>query len=96
MRYIRNPRTKRGDKFLTSRILRFPPTSLDKYIISREGDRLDLISNNVYGKMDFWWVIAIANNLGKGTLNVPAGLQLRLPNLPISIRSAIEDNNQIR
>lgn len=51
----------------------------DKYIISREGDRLDLLSVEFYGDSRMWWILAEANDLGKGTFVVPAGIQLRIP-----------------
>ncbi len=51
----------------------------DRYIISREGDRLDLLANEFYNDPRFWWVLAEANTLGKGTLSIPPGIQLRVP-----------------
>ena len=68
-------------KFITARLPKGIPTSdTDRYIFSREGDRLDLIANDFYDDPTYWWVIAEANTgLGKGTLAVPAGIQLRIP-----------------
>ena len=54
----------------------------DLYILSVDGDRLDLISNRFYGTPKYWWVIALANNMGKGTLFVTPGAQLRIPHAP--------------
>ena len=96
MRYTSNARTKLGDKYLTSKILHLKPSTDDQYIISRDGDRLDLIANDIYGDEKYWFIIAAANNLGKGTFEIPAGLQIRLPRLPIDILQLIEDNNRIR
>ena len=73
----------RNNKFLSSNNPTFPQKSTDKYIISRMGDRLDLLAREFYGNENRWWVLASANNLGKGNLNVPAGLQIRIP-FPIS------------
>lgn len=50
-----------------------------RQILSQEGDRLDLLAKEYYGDENFWFVIAMANNLGKGSLNVPAGLILKIP-----------------
>ena len=66
-------------KYTTARYPLFPVHELDKYIISREGDRLDMLSNEFYETTDKWWIIAQANNLGKGSLFVPAGTQIRIP-----------------
>lgn len=55
------------------------PSSEDVYIFSRSGDRLDLIAQEFYQDARLWWIIAEANNLGKGTFAVPTGLQIRIP-----------------
>lgn len=52
----------------------------DIYIFSRTDDRLDLLAAEFYQDARLWWIIADANNLGKGTFAIPAGLQLRIPN----------------
>jgi len=67
------------DRYNTTRYPAFPKLPTDLYIISRELDRLDLLSNEFYEDPRFWWVLAKANNLGKGSLDVPAGIQLRIP-----------------
>ena len=87
--------TTDDDRFKTSRYPKFPKQSTDLYIISRELDRLDLLANEFYKDPRYWWVLAKANNLGKGTLDVPMGIQIRipmpLPNLDLELRAA-EDN----
>jgi nucleoid-associated protein YgaU len=67
------------DRYSTTRYPKFPKQQSDLYIISREGDRLDLLANEFYKDPRYWWVLAEANNVGKGTMIVPAGLQLRIP-----------------
>ncbi len=51
----------------------------DIYIITTPGDRLDLLAKNYYNDIGYYWIIAEANAIGKGTLTVPVGLQLRIP-----------------
>ncbi len=67
------------NKYETVTYPKFERKETDIYIISKETDRLDLLANQYYSDPRFWFVIARANNLGKGTLNVPAGIQLRIP-----------------
>jgi len=55
------------------------PSNTDLYIISRDGDRIDTLANKYYNDISKWWIIASANNIGKGTLEIPAGIQLRIP-----------------
>jgi nucleoid-associated protein YgaU len=67
------------DKYRTTRYPKLPKQQSDLYVISREGDRLDLLANEFYKDPRYWWVLAEANNVGKGTMIVPSGLQLRIP-----------------
>jgi hypothetical protein len=72
-----------GSERLVSRLSTiFYPTfsnNEDIYIISHLGDRLDNVSYDYYGDPTFWFVIAVANNLGRGTLSIPPGLVIRIP-----------------
>jgi len=67
------------DRYQTTHYPNFPKRPTDLYIISREQDRLDLLANEFYKDPRFWWVLARANNLGKGSLDVPMGIQIRIP-----------------
>ena len=49
----------------------------DIYIITQEGDRLDLLANQFYDNYELWWFIGRANNIS--TMNIPAGTSLRIP-----------------
>ena len=51
----------------------------DSIIISNTGDYLDSLAYKYYGSPEYWWIIALANNLGKGRMSVPEGLQIRIP-----------------
>ena len=51
----------------------------DIYFISTRGDRLDLYADKYYGDTTMWPDIAQANGLGKGTLAVEPGIQIRIP-----------------
>ncbi len=55
------------------------PRDSDIIVISHEGDYLDFLAYKYYGDPTLWWVIALANNIGKARLSVPSGLQLRIP-----------------
>ena len=51
----------------------------DRYIVGQMGDRLDNLANSYYEDPRLWWIIARANNIGKGDLTVPLGKQIRIP-----------------
>jgi phage tail protein X len=60
----------------------------DIYLISNSGDRLDIIANKYYGDISLWWIIAVANGLGKHGMIVPPGIQLRIPTELSEIQAA--------
>jgi nucleoid-associated protein YgaU len=51
----------------------------DTIVISNEGDYLDALAYKYYGDPTLWWVIALANNIGKARMSIEPGLQLRIP-----------------
>ena len=57
-----------------------PPAASDLYVVTVEGDRLDLLSYTYYKDESFWWVIAaVNNNITLGSLFPIPGTQLRIP-----------------
>ena len=64
----------------------------DIYIIAREGDRLDNLAWEYYENPTYWWIIARANNIGKGSMFVETGTQVRIPSNP---RPLIEEYNDL-
>ena len=66
-------------KFKTTFIPYIDKSDNDVYVITDPSDRLDLLANQFYGDSTGWAIIATANNLGQGTLNVEAGIQIRIP-----------------
>jgi len=55
--------------------------SNDTYIETITPERLDALANQFYNDASLWWVIAAANGVGKGTVRVPIGTILRIPNV---------------
>lgn len=51
----------------------------DIYIITTPGDRLDLLAHKYYGNVGYWWIIAQANGIGKGSFVAEPGMQIRIP-----------------
>lgn len=66
----------------------------DVYIITNSMDRLDSLSYKYYGNARYWWVIALANNLGKGTMMVEGGVQLRIPHNPTEVLYKTQSENE--
>jgi len=66
--------------YQTALMPKIPVQETDYYIISRDGDRLDLLANEFYNDISYWWIIAEANQIGKGTTVIEPGLQIRIPN----------------
>lgn len=55
------------------------PDDSDMYVVTNETMYLDTLAFKYYNDAALWWIIALANNLGKGRLSVPIGIQLRIP-----------------
>ena len=65
--------------YTTTRYPEIYPQVSDIIVISNEGDYLDTLAFKYYSDPTLWWIIALANGLGKARMSVPAGLQLRIP-----------------
>jgi len=66
-------------KYTTTFVSFFDKSDNDIYVITDPSDRLDLLANQFYGDVTAWPIIATANNIGLGTLNIEEGKQLRIP-----------------
>ena len=57
-----------------------PLSEADVYVITTIGDRLDSLAYSYYNDVNYWWVIAAANNNAtKGSMFPVPGTQLRIP-----------------
>jgi hypothetical protein len=58
-----------------------PVSMEDIYIISKMGDRLDLLANDFYNDPHLWWVISKANpgKVKRDSFFIDPGLQIRIP-----------------
>ena len=72
------------------------PRGTDMYVMVRDGQRLDTLAHQYYGDPGMWWVIAQANNITRGTIFVPPGTQLRIPQDTAKIETALEKINTER
>lgn len=81
-RYSNIPTSNRwdGKKVLnTTHYPDIPVKDSDIFVISNDGDYLDTMSFKYYKDPTLWWIIALANNIGKGRMSVEGGLQIRIP-----------------
>ena len=93
MRYSKGSLKRKSDgvRYKESTIIpEIPVSTNDRYVEVSVTDRLDLIAHTYYGDRNFWWIIAAANGIGKGTLYIKAGVILRLPDNPIAIASRLK------
>ena len=56
-----------------------PYSDTDIYIITNDTMYLDQLAYTYYKDPSLWWILALANNIGKGQLSVEGGIQLRIP-----------------
>ena len=74
VRYEGNPR-----QFMSNFYPPIPRHENDIYLISNSGDRLDILAHKYHEDQTLWWIIAVANDLGKSGMIVPPAKQLRIP-----------------
>ncbi len=67
----------------------------DIYIRTTSVERLDKLALNFYGDQAWWWVIATANALGKGTVVIPADTKIRIPDKNV-VMNLLTTLNQTR
>ena len=79
-----------NQKYNTSRLPVPDVSHLDVYIISRSGDRLDILAHQFYDDITLWWIIAAANNLRSGSFIIPEGLQIRIPKNLLGLDQKLE------
>jgi len=96
-RYESTEVVKRWDGKRVYRTTQYPeikPEDTDIYVTSRQGDYLDALAYKYYNDPSCWWIIAKANNIGKGRLSIEPGLQLRIPSNPNQIISKFHALNR--
>lgn len=67
----------------------------DLYVVTSAGERLDTIAWDFYGDVGLWWILAEANDIGRGSLSIPPGTQLRVPADVQDIKQQFTDLNRI-
>lgn len=71
-----------------------PFDAKDIYVRTVVADRLDLLAHQFYRNVKYWWIIAHANNLGKGSIAIPEGTQVRIPADPVRIQRLFDELNK--
>ena len=65
----------------STRYPEIPKDVNDTYAITTDGDRLDLLSQQFYGDVNLWWIIASGNPdiIPQNSLFIPGGTEIRIP-----------------
>lgn len=72
-----------------------PPQESDIYVVTVQGDRLDLLANTYYKDPSLWWVISVANsNITFGSMFPEPGIQLRIPTDLTTVITLYNQENQ--
>ena len=71
---------KKGQRVLVPTIYpTIPISDNDQFVYPQDGDRLDNLAYKYYNDASLWWVIAQANELGKGRTILNPNFQIRIP-----------------
>ncbi len=78
---LRNKEVNDGSRYYKGvKYPEIPLSTNDIYVITTEGDSLDVLAQQFYNDKSLWWVLSIANvSLSQNSLFVPVGSQLRVP-----------------
>lgn len=72
------------------------PQQSDLYIITNQGDRLDILAYEFFNDATLWWVIASTNELPQDSIYPPSGTQLRIIQNVSEFLSKFEQLNKSR
>tara|TARA_B100001564_G_C20426903_1_gene572730 strand:+ start:26 stop:319 length:294 start_codon:yes stop_codon:yes gene_type:complete len=83
-----------GNRVLSpSTVPNIPIKDTDVFLYPIFGDRLDTIAQRFYGDANLWWIIAKANEIGKGQIGLDLEKKLRIPTEIGDIIDLVENNN---
>ena len=88
---------KNGQRYFKSRKYPpIPPSESDIYVVTVQGDRLDLLAYTYYNDATLWWVISMANNnVTVGSMFPEPGTQLRIPTDLTTVITIFNNENNI-
>ena len=70
-----------------------PIKDSDIFVFPVYGERFDNIAQKYYGDSNLWWIIAKANEIGKGKIGLDPEKKLRIPTEIGDIIELVENNN---
>jgi phage tail protein X len=81
----------------STRYPEIPKDVNDIYVITTDGDRLDLLAQQFYGNANYWWIIASGNPdiMPQNSLFIPVGLEIRIPTNISFVKSLFNTLNRI-
>jgi hypothetical protein len=71
------------------------PKPGDIYVLTDSTDRLDQLAHKYYGSVKYWWIIAHANKISKGSMALEPGLRIFIPRDTDSILQEYERLNKV-
>ena len=92
---IETYRTEDGKRYQgVTRYPEIPEDENDIYVITTDGDRLDILADRYYKDWSLYWIIAAANpNLPFDSLYPILGVQLRIPAYPEDVINSFNNIN---
>ena len=94
---IPQERTTKGKRYYTNVFYpEIPLSENDIWVITSQGDRLDLLADQYYRDSTLYWIISTANeNLKQNSLFISEGTQIRIPQDIAEIVSAYTQLNNL-
>ena len=87
-------RNKDGTRYHKPTIVpNIPIKDSDIFVYPVYGDRFDTIAQRYYNDSTLWWIIAKANELGKGQIGLDPEKKIRIPTEIGDIIELVENSN---
>ena len=96
LKFINIKKQDKKEIFYPLKYPEIPLSQSDIYVITTQGDRLDLLADQFYNDVDLWWIIAISNpgTVRRDSFNLKSGLEIRIPIDTQSILTLFEQINK--
>ena len=96
LNYIAKKRTNNRRYYVNIKYPEIPLSVNDMYIITTVGDRLDTLADEFFNDVDLWWIITTSNPdvIRRDSLNLPPGIEIRIPDNVQGIIEAFEALNK--
>ena len=83
----------RNRYFVPTTVPNIPIKDSDIFVYPIYGDRFDTLAQRYYNDSNLWWIIAKANEIGKGQIGLSPDKKVRIPTVIEDILESVNRSN---